>query len=81
MRKVRKRTDKTEEFDNKKIEKSIISAGAGVKIAQEISRGVKHTEGMKTADVRKYVTNKLTLHDEMFGKAYETYKKPAPAHK
>lgn len=77
MRNIQKRSEKQEEFDNKKIEKSIISAGAGEKIAQEISRGVKHTDGMKTGDVRKYVTGKLTLHDEKFGKAYENFKKPA----
>lgn len=81
MRNIQKRSEKQEEFDSKKIEKSIKSAGAEEKMAQEISRGVLYTDGMKTSEVRKHVTEKLTLHDTKLGRIYEAYKKPAPVHK
>jgi len=81
MMNIKKRSDKQEEFSNKKIEKSIRSAGADEKTARSISEGVKHRDGMKTSEVRKHVVEKLTHQDEKLGKAYEAYKKPAPVRK
>jgi hypothetical protein len=81
MMNIKKRSEKQEEFTNKKIEKSIRSAGADEKTARSISEGVKHREGMKTSEVRKHVIEKLTHHDAKLGKAYEAYKKPDPAKK
>ena len=81
MMNIKKRSEKQEEFSNKKIEKSMRSAGADEKMARSISEGVKHRDGMKTSDVRKHVIEKLTHHDAKLGKVYEAYKKPAPAKK
>jgi hypothetical protein len=81
MMNIKKRSEKQEEFSNKKIEKSMMSAGADEKTARSISEGVKCRDGMKTSEVRKHVVEKLTHHDEKLGKAYEAYKKPAPARK
>ncbi|MCB2229857.1 hypothetical protein KQH82_04010 [bacterium] len=81
MMNIKKRSDEQEEFSSKKIEKSMRSAGADEKTARSISEGVKHKEGMKTADVRKQVVAKLGDHDGKVSKAYESYKKPAPAKK
>ena len=81
MMNIKKRSEKQEEFSNKKIEKSMRSAGADEKTARSISEGVKHKEGMNTSDVRKHVAEKLTHHDEKLGKAYDAYKKPAPVRK
>jgi len=81
MMNIKKRSEKQEEFTNKKIEKSIRNAGADEKTAQSISEGVKHTDGMKTSEVRKQVIEKLTHHDAKLGKAYEDYRKPVPAKK
>jgi len=81
MMNIKKRSEKQEEFSNKKIEKSIRRAGADEKMAREISEGVKHKDGLRTSDVRKHVTEKLTHQDEKLGKAYGAYKKPAPAKK
>jgi phosphorylcholine metabolism protein LicD len=79
MMNIKKRSEKQEEFSNKKIEKSIRIAGADEKTARSISEGVKHREGMNTSEVRKHVIEKLTRHDARLGKAYKDYKKPAPA--
>lgn len=79
MMNIKKRSEKQEEFSNKKIEKSMRSAGADEKTAREISEGVKHRDGLKTSDVRKLVTEKLTHHNAKLGKAYEDYRKPVPA--
>ena len=81
MMNIKKRSEKQEEFSNKKIEKSIRNAGADEKTAREISEGVKHRDGLKTAEVRKTVTEKLTHKDAKLGKAYEAYKKPATVKK
>ena len=77
MMNIKKRSEKQEEFSNKKIEKSIRSAGADEKTAREISEGVKHRDGLKTSEVRKTVSQKLANKDAKIGKAYEDYKKPA----
>jgi hypothetical protein len=79
MMNIKKRSEKQEEFSNRKIENSIRSAGADEKTARELSEGVKHKDGLKTSDVRKHVTEKLTHHDAKLGKAYEAYEKPVPA--
>jgi polyribonucleotide nucleotidyltransferase len=79
MMNIKKRSDTQEEFMNKKIEKSIRSAGADEKTARSISEGVKHREGMKTSEVRKHVIEKLTHQDARLGRAYEDYRKPVPA--
>ena len=79
MMNIKKRSEKQEEFSNKKIEKSMRSAGADEQTAREISEGVKHRDGLKTSEVRKLVAEKLKHHDEKLGKAYEDYRKPAPA--
>jgi hypothetical protein len=76
MMNIKKRSEEQEEFANKKIEKSIRSAGADEKTARSISEGVKHREGMKTSEVRKQVIEKLTHHDAKLGRAYESYRKP-----
>ena len=81
MKDIRKRSEKQEEFSNKKIEKSIRNAGADEKTAREISEGVKHRDGLKTSEVRKTVTERLTHKDAKLGKAYEAYKKPATVKK
>lgn len=78
MMNINKRSGKQEEFSNKKIEKSIRSAGADEKTAREISEGIKHRDGLKTSDIRRVVSEKLTHRDERLGKAYEGYKKPTP---
>jgi len=77
MMNIKKRSGNQEEFSNKKIEKSIRSAGAGEKTAREISEGIKHKDGLRTSEVRKVVAEKLTHQDAKLGKAYEAYKKPA----
>ena len=79
MMNIKKRSDTQEEFMNKKIEKSIVSAGADEKTAQKIAGAVQHKEGLRTSDVRKQVIAKLAEHDGKVVKAYESYKKPAPA--
>jgi len=81
MMNIKKRSEKQQEFTSKKIEKSIRSAGADEKTARSIAEGIKHREGLKTSEVRKHVVEKLTRHDAKLGKAYEAYKKPAPARK
>lgn len=81
MMNIKKRSEKQEEFSNKKIEKSIKSAGADEKTAREISDGVKHKDGLRTSDVRKQVAEKLTQRDAKLGKAYEGFSKPGPAKK
>jgi len=81
MLNIKKRSEKQEEFSNKKIERSMRSAGADEKTARSISEGIKHKEGMKTSDVRKHVVEKLTHHDEKLGKAFGDFRKPAPAKK
>ena len=64
---------------NKKIEKSIVSAGADEKTVQKIDRAVQHKEGLTTSDVQKQVIAKLAEHGGAVVIAYESYKKPAPA--
>ncbi len=81
MMNIIKRSGKEEEFSKNKIEKSIRSAGGDEKTAREISGGVKHKEGLRTSDVRRMVSEKLTQHDVKLGKAYEFYKKPVHAEK
>lgn len=78
MMNINKRSGKQEEFSQKKIEKSIRSAGADERTAREISEGIKHREGLTTSEVRKVVAEKLMHRDAKLGKAYEAFKKPVP---
>ena len=81
MLNIKKRSEKQEEFSNKKIEKSMRSAGADENTAKKIAGAIQHKEGLRTSDVRKQVVAKLAEHDGKVVKAYEGYKKPAPAKK
>lgn len=79
MMNIKKRSEKQETFDRKKIERSIRNAGADEKTADVIAKGVNHREGLKTSEVRKHVVEHLTREDAKLGKRYETFKKPAAA--
>jgi flagellar motility protein MotE (MotC chaperone) len=79
MMNIKKRSEKQEAFDRKKIENSIRNAGADEKTAGVIAKGVSHRDGLKTSEVRKHVVEHLSKKDAKLGKSYETFKKPAAA--
>jgi pterin-4a-carbinolamine dehydratase len=81
MMNIRKRSEKQEEFANKKIEKSIRNSGADEKTAHGIAEGIKHKDGLTTSDVRKHVISELQHHHPDISKRYESFIKPATAKK
>ena len=74
---IEKRSGKEAEFDRKKLQKSIRSAGCNGNVAKTIADAAKHFEGMATLDLRKQVVAKLRRYDKDVGNRYEAYEKPA----
>ncbi len=75
MPKVKKRSGKEEEFDRKKIERSMKAAGANENTARKVAEGIKHREGMPTSEVRSHVIAELKRHEPEAARRYETHRK------
>jgi transcriptional regulator NrdR family protein len=73
--KLKKRSGKEEEFDRKKVEKSIKKAGVSENTARMIAEGVKHREGMATSEIRSHVIAELKRHEPEAARRYETHRK------
>ena len=72
---VKKRSGKEEEFDRKKVERSMRAAGAKEDTARQIAEGVKHREGLATTEIRTHVAAELKRHEPEVAKRYETHRK------
>ena len=72
---VKKRSGKEEEFDRKKVERSMRAAGTNENTARTVAEGVKHREGMATSEIRNHVTAELKRHEPEAAKRYETHRK------
>ena len=81
MMKVKKRSDLREDFDRRKLEKSMRKAGADETSARLIAESIQKRDGIPTSEMRKHVVQKLTEKNAKFGQDYESFKKPAAAGK
>lgn len=81
MMKVKKRSELREDFDRRKLEKSMQKAGADATSARLIAESIQKRDGIPTSELRKHVVQKLTAKNSKFGHNYDTFKKPAAVKK
>jgi len=73
--KIRKTTGGLEDFDRRKLEKSIRHAGASEEVAKSISERIEPSEGMSTEELRRKVSEELRRKNEALSGAYTTTKR------
>ena len=81
MMEVKKRSELREDFDRRKLEKSMRNAGADETSARLIAESIQKRDGIPTSELRKHVVEKLTANSMKFGQNYASFKKPAAAKK
>jgi len=70
-----KRNGEKEDFDRKKLERSIVMAGASPESARDIALSFRIKEGVTTDEIRQFVFEELRNLDPMIGQRYErTYR-------
>jgi formylmethanofuran dehydrogenase subunit D len=72
---VNKKDGSSEMFDRTKLERSIRYAGADEKMAREIAATVEEREGMTTNEIRRTVTDELSIRNAEVASRYRNTKR------
>ena len=70
MPNIRKKNNRTEEFDREKLEKSVLNAGLDQKAAREVASSITAREGMTSEEIREAAFKKLKELDEEAANRY-----------
>jgi len=68
--KIRKKSGELEEFDQGKIVRSVLNAGASAEVSKRISERIQPSEGMSTDDLRRRVAEELLRESAMLCGSY-----------
>lgn len=70
MVRIEKRSGRSEEFSQGKLEESLRRAGASTEIARRVSARVSPREGQSTSELRRAVADELRKEDQALSAAY-----------